>query len=717
MAQRTKTIEYAFPLATASVASGTARDFTQIAALAIPESSSRTFRSVTLDVCFVDNGAAAASMSAVLIGIALGAVARNDATVTFTLNNSGENQCQRFTRDVTSYFATNYTGTSMTADCRLTVTGLVTQNASAKLIITYEFDDSSASTRIKTIKIPMDGNTGNLTTSFVNLGGVANQIPILDNLPEPTKTFRDIFFEIEGHTGTTAAASARLDMSYDGGSSTVSDLAWGHSLNSDTTYRRIDNLLATLSTSATGTIQAKTTSATGKPMPCLSGVLVVTYEYAHNATTTTLTEDLDSSETGVDVTAASNLGTAPYVILVDTEQMLVTSVATNTLTVTRGYNGTTAASHSNGATVNLTIWNSVQLPVMQDPGYVGASATGDKSRYVTTFLVAEPATVALNQSAVFVTGAADAAVTLDLRCGSQGSRTFAHAASQHCGGGLSQMLRIDSGGASGSGITFARGWNTLTMDAFGAATTIGTLLSMGSGLLFLNYTSGKASGGADTHAHTTHWIIRAHATGGAVPRLQVAGTVTPNIPETSYYAVGVGYQVVQSVSGTVNPIANCVKAEIQSGEVQDAGAGWQTLASWRYQSDAEMSYSLVFANASEAFNRYPDDPADRLDLETARDYCFESQIGSSGDGAVWQAAMLLTYHAITFTKSGTVSAYADADGAGLTVRYYRSDTGAYVGTSTTTSGGAHSFTWYDDSVNLFAVCLEDSTHTGASWTG
>src|SRR5687768_1834917 len=42
-----------------------------------------------------------------------------------------------------------------------------------------------------------------------------------------------------------------------------------------------------------------------------------------------------------------------FTIQIDSEQMVVTSKSTNTLTVTRGANGTTAATHSSGANVNL----------------------------------------------------------------------------------------------------------------------------------------------------------------------------------------------------------------------------------------------------------------------------------------------------------------------------------------------------------------------------
>jgi hypothetical protein len=64
---------------------------------------------------------------------------------------------------------------------------------------------------------------------------------------------------------------------------------------------------------------------------------------------TTIAEDLDASETGVDVSSASP-NSAGQIIRIDDEIMLVQSVSTS-LTVTRGWNGSTAATHSNGATI------------------------------------------------------------------------------------------------------------------------------------------------------------------------------------------------------------------------------------------------------------------------------------------------------------------------------------------------------------------------------
>ena len=64
----------------------------------------------------------------------------------------------------------------------------------------------------------------------------------------------------------------------------------------------------------------------------------------------TLVEALDASETAIDMTAGHGL-TGGETIYVGTEQMYVSAVATNTLTVVRGVNGTTAATASDGAAV------------------------------------------------------------------------------------------------------------------------------------------------------------------------------------------------------------------------------------------------------------------------------------------------------------------------------------------------------------------------------
>jgi predicted outer membrane repeat protein len=68
---------------------------------------------------------------------------------------------------------------------------------------------------------------------------------------------------------------------------------------------------------------------------------------------TTLTGAISNAETTLTVVTAAAIASTPgnYVIQIDNEQLLVTAFAGNTLVVTRGYNGTTAASHALNAGV------------------------------------------------------------------------------------------------------------------------------------------------------------------------------------------------------------------------------------------------------------------------------------------------------------------------------------------------------------------------------
>lgn len=72
--------------------------------------------------------------------------------------------------------------------------------------------------------------------------------------------------------------------------------------------------------------------------------------------TTTLAEELDASETGIDVASATGISTSD-VISVAGELMLVGGISSNTLTVTRGHGGTTAVVHSSGELVRLVKGN------------------------------------------------------------------------------------------------------------------------------------------------------------------------------------------------------------------------------------------------------------------------------------------------------------------------------------------------------------------------
>lgn len=71
-----------------------------------------------------------------------------------------------------------------------------------------------------------------------------------------------------------------------------------------------------------------------------------------NFAQTTLAAAITTTDgTSITVTSEASFPAANFIISIDTECLLVTNVATTTWTVTRGYEGSTAATHLNGAAV------------------------------------------------------------------------------------------------------------------------------------------------------------------------------------------------------------------------------------------------------------------------------------------------------------------------------------------------------------------------------
>jgi hypothetical protein len=102
----------------------------------------------------------------------------------------------------------------------------------------------------------------------------------------------------------------------------------------------------------------------------------------------TLNGALTSTATTVPVTAGTDFEVL-QTIIIDSEQMYVTTIATNNLTVERGVNGTTAASHSSGAAIKVyrypyeiseaTLMQASRLWTRRAAGYsnqVGLTETG-----------------------------------------------------------------------------------------------------------------------------------------------------------------------------------------------------------------------------------------------------------------------------------------------------------------------------------------------------
>lgn len=643
MALRTKTVEYAFTSRTTTLAPATRFDFTQIT-LYIPETSSRTFRSVSIVHSARDNEAASgAFISSFMMGIKLGAVAFNDSTQSGNVQefNADQPKCMTVTRDVTSYFNTNFgSGASQTCQVGISWGGIDTINHTAKLIITYEYDDSAQDTRVKTVRIPLDGTTGLLTNTLTELG--TNQVPNLSTfLPEASKTFRCMWFEVGANEAAQAVTTDfTLGLALDA-EVEAADGSHEQALSGSPFYRYIW-VRNDMTTNATHAFKAR--SSVTNRFDMLNVILVVTYEYSHTSST--------------------------------------------------------------------SIMNSLYMPLEINNGFVGYN--NENSRYEVKFFV-EEANVSLKQSGVFLSfslATDEGTVTgLQAKVGDQSYRSYTMAYSTFEYDKAQFMLsqRIDSGGTAGSGLTLARGENTITLDVQ-QSSTVDLLASVGC-LVILNYTSDKHASGDGVHNHSTCW----HAHGSVITSTssensnagihEEISSFAPNIPETNYYVTNVGFFFYFLSAGLRIPFA--VVAEVKAGEAK--GDGWNAVASIAAYIASDLGEFNMISNSSDQYTRYPNDlGVDRLAIETSRAYKISTAPESIIGGFMW-----LTYHGITFTIGGTISGYT-GDGSGITVNLFRSDTKEFLTSATTTAGGLFSITWYDDSVQLFCEARQDATHRGRS---
>lgn len=80
----------------------------------------------------------------------------------------------------------------------------------------------------------------------------------------------------------------------------------------------------------------------------------------------------------------------------------------------------------------------------------------------------------------------------------------------------------------------------------------------------------------------------------------------------------------------------------------------------------------------------------------------------------WSLDLIFSYHSITFTVGGTVSG---SGGGTVNLALHRAASGEKVLSTSRSGNGAYSFTWYDSATDTYVVAHEDSTHMGRSDDG
>ena len=634
MATRSKTVEFVYQTSITSVAANT--KFTKTGnTIYLPETG-KVFRSVTLVATWGDDATSATSPTNWILGIKLGSVAESTATVTDTITNSGEASTYRFRRDVTAYFTTNFGADTATQtwEASMQQAATPTQNQTFKVIITYEYDDT-ATTHVKTIRLPIESTRSLMTTSYQTLGG-ATAIPALKGsyLPEASVTIRQIWLELWGNTADVTTNTDWISTARVGGSG-------------GTTYDWWDNESALLS---------------GR---WAYGIADIT------ARTLTSAEALEIIVTGI----------------------------TNRLTY---MGGMICVSYEFNASTTTTVHNSILIGGVDSVAQMGGTAVGDEDVWDRDVCLSEPGTLTMRESGVALFLNDSGALTINVAVGAQTDTAYAFTAGGTQDGQFSLVHRIDAAGAKGvAGMTVNRGPSDYNIQTRSTTASAGWNLS---GFLLLNYTSSKASDGVGSHAQSRYFHLADTAADANTRQVNDVTTVT--IPEANYYLMGAVVDIDAFISGSATQSLALMAEHNEVG-------GWDAAYVGMFRQDAETGFITPFGAARDLWKRHPGDPSSsRMDIETARDWRMDSVPGLWANWGLWA-----TWSAHVYTISGTVSGYADADGAGLTVKLFRVSDDAHRNTFTTTAGGSFTGVWHDNVQELYCVVYENGTHVGRSANG
>lgn len=360
---------------------------------------------------------------------------------------------------------------------------------------------------------------------------------------------------------------------------------------------------------------------------------------------------------------------------------------------------------------STSIMNSVMLPLDMNSPY-GGTTSSDYQRASRDFFIQEPGTITTNKIAFYPFWVQSAAIGgLNMRIGTGAFVAYTDTASVLCGTN-GAMIRNDSA------FTLVHGRNSLNFDAYRTDTQ-----DFGwntSGFWLINYTSDKHTSGSGAHNHSVFWGIQQNGTAAAAVEFTIAAS-SVTIPETNYFINAIGTRLVVLMNaaggtGTAYTIGGIITAVEKL--VAEGGIEWENVFIDIAQTDVENGTLYGWSQSRSIFDRWPGDPdPNRIDIGTNRRWRVNLPPSSttSATGTGWIGlSHLFTYHSITYTVSGTVSG---SSGGTVTLNLCRVNTGERVLSTTRSGNGSYSFTWYDDTENVFVEARESGTLLGRSDDG
>ncbi len=601
----------------------------------IPMTTSRSFRNVQLRATVHDVTVAGdLTMTSPILGINMAAAGWADTTLGNPSANSGENQTFTFAIDVTSHFNTNFgAGASQSLQVRFRATLAGTtplfDNVTFEIIGSVDVDDSD-NTQFGYVEFVCDSPTGALTATLTEVG--TNQFPALNTvLGETTKTYRQIWIEVEGQTCAVGTANdAALGIQIDAGAEwNPGNVETGNA--SAVPYKYIYDVTGLgLDMASAHAIKLRSTNVTtAATFPHPSIKVCVFYEFSWSASS-----------------VITNMVKVPFHIL------------PKLLTSTEGDMG-------------------VDVPID----------------------IQEPATVTVRQSGVQLFWGNTDATTLSLKAGAQSVRTYTPVSVLYCGM-LSVSQRIDSGGAQGAALTFARGRNSLYVGAYvtGSGLVVGTC-----GWVTLVYSSGKSSLGRRAHVRCVPKLLITPATADI---LHSATTSAFSFLDSDYYVVGAGFGAVLNCAGGGLYFSNSVGVKAGAGELNGAHIYNQATHVFRAESETTMINVISSINPKQ-WERWTSDPdTSRMALQTSRGIYIQSQVNIQASLTGW-----ICYHG--HKKSVTRNVNRSGGGT-VNFNLWNQTRGELLAAGSRSGDGAYTISCFEDTDTYFVEAWEDDTHKARS---
>lgn len=345
-----------------------------------------------------------------------------------------------------------------------------------------------------------------------------------------------------------------------------------------------------------------------------------------------------------------------------------------------------------------TIMNSLMLPIDFE-GPMGGTTSSDYQRASRILWIQEPATITLQRLAAFLFWDSTNNVSgLKLRVGTGSFVAYTDSVSTACGSSAC-MIRNDAP----TGLTLARGRNTLILDAY--STDVDDLGLGTSGFFLINYTSGKATDGVGAHNHTVLWSLQPWGNVAASFNFRSSAIAPSTLPETDYFITATGVISSYMTSGVAVPSGYTFQVERLSAE---GGIKWESCYMDIGYADPEVGIRFAMSRMRDLFKRFPTDfDSDRMNLFTARRY---RSILSNHASAAHMAEWCITYHSIKYVCADNISGFTGT----VVLSLHRSSDGEKVSETSRSGDGAYSFTWYDDTEEMFVTAVDATGKSGRS---